>query len=577
MNPSRRNFLKKLPVAVSLPFTIAGIPINLMAENPLTKMARASFSNDRVLIILQMHGGNDGLNMLIPVDAYEQYYSKRANIAIPAKNSIRKYIPVDSTLDLTKQIGFHPDMQAMKNMYDQGRVAIVQGVSYKHNNGSHFRGRDIMFMGGSADDYYESGWVGRYLTQEIAPQKYPEDFPNTAMPDPLAIEMGSDISLIFHQETSIPTSISINNPETFAELVGELEGFEDEQVDPRGIPPLNLQNSPYYNELEWILSLEDKSKDYAARMLEVYQKGGAPSVTYPEKYPFNAPGYSLNNPLTRQLQMVARMMAGGCKTKVFLLQIGGFDTHADQAEKYDPTMGSHAALMYHISSAMNSFQQDLRARGLEDRVLTITTSEFGRRVHSNGSYGTDHGTAGPVMIFGKGVKPGVHGDAFNVTQDGNNLGMQYDYRTVYSNIVKDWLLAGESEAIQNEKLNGIFPGLMTAEGTPNDNVKFEELPIVSSVITGNEDFIGDRFALEDCAPNPANDKTTVHFKINNTNHVSVNLINNQGKNVMVMVDDVYTPGSHKVEVDLSSMPAGNYIYQFKSGFYKDSKKLSIIR
>jgi hypothetical protein len=175
------------------------------------------------------------------------------------------------------------------------------------------------------------------------------------------------------------------------------------------------------------------------------------------------------------------------------------------------------------------------------------------------------------------VKPGVHGDAFNVTQDGNNLGMQYDYRTVYSNIVKDWLLAGESEAIQNEKLNGIFPGLMTAEGTPNDNVKFEELPIVSSVITGNEDFIGDRFALEDCAPNPANDKTTVHFKINNTNHVSVNLINNQGKNVMVMVDDVYTPGSHKVEVDLSSMPAGNYIYQFKSGFYKDSKKLSIIR
>ena len=139
-------------------------------------MAAAS-NNDRVLIILQMHGGNDGLNCLIPVEKYDEYYSRRANIAIPAKNSVRKYIPLDSTIASDAQVGLHPDMQAMKGLYDQGRLTVVQGVSYKNNNGSHFRGRDIWFMGGSADDYLQSGWVGRYLQGEFAPQKYPEDFP----------------------------------------------------------------------------------------------------------------------------------------------------------------------------------------------------------------------------------------------------------------------------------------------------------------------------------------------------------------------------------------------------------------
>src|SRR5690606_23272499 len=158
------------------------------------------------LIILQMHGGNDGLNSLIPVDSYEQYYSRRPNIAIPAKNSARKYIALDSTLPLDTQVGLHPDMAAMKAMYDTGRVSFVQGVSYKNNNGSHFRGRDIQFMGGSSEDFYSSGWVGRYLEGEIGTKKYPEDFPNDEMKDPLAIEMGSDVSLIFHQEFNIPMS-----------------------------------------------------------------------------------------------------------------------------------------------------------------------------------------------------------------------------------------------------------------------------------------------------------------------------------------------------------------------------------
>lgn len=566
MNHSRRNFLRKLPLAMSIPFTIGNIPIRVMGENAMRRMAQMS-TNDKVLVILQMHGGNDGLNCLIPVEAYDLYYSKRANIAIPAKNSTRKYIELDSTLPSPAQVGLHPDMQAMKELYDIGRLNVVQGVSYKNNNGSHFRGRDIWFMGGSADDYESSGWIGRYLQKEYDPKSYPEDFPNAEMPDPLAIEMGSDVSLIFHQEGNIPTSISLNNPEAFARLVQELEGFVDEEVDPRGLPPESLRDSPYWQELDWILSLEDKSKDYAERLYQVWLAGKESAISYPETYPFNAPGGSLRNGLTPQLKLVARLLGGGCKTKVFLVKIGGFDTHADQVEKYDPTMGGHAALMYHISSAMKAFQEDLRARGMEDRVLTITTSEFGRRIPSNGSYGTDHGTGGPMFIFGKGVVPGVVGNVPDLNK--SNVEMQYDYRVVYANIMRDWM-----GVTSDENMNFIFKDIMT--GT-SDGAVFEPLPIATQNILGTDDFVSSRFSLDDCFPNPAKDKTTFQFKVNSAYQVQIDLFNLEGKKVRSLVNGTYNPGTHRVEVSVEDLPPGNYIYEFKSGFFKESKKLVIVQ
>jgi hypothetical protein len=384
--------------------------------------------------------------------------------------------------------------------------------------------------------------------------------------------------LLFHQEGNIPTSftLSSNGPDDLTNLEGF---FEDQAVDPRGIPPEYLKDSSYYKELKWILDLEDKTEDYTKRLRDVLSSTSDPSVVYPSSYPFNAPNGSKTNRLREQLMLVARLLAGGCKTKVFLVKIGGFDTHADQVEKYDPTMGSHAALMYHVSTSMKAFQEDLRARGIEDRVLTITTSEFSRRVNSNGSYGTDHGTAGPMFIFGKGVKPGVIGDAFLTNASGTNLAMQYDYRVVYANLLRDWMLVDDS------KLNKIFPdgaaenddtkGLMTT-GT-SDGTVFEELPLAQQVILGTEGFIGDRFSLEDCYPNPAKDKTTIHFKVNSAYHVTVSLFNNNGKKVMTMVDGVYNPGEHKVEVNLTGMPSGNYVYQLKTGFYEDAKKLVIVK
>ena len=572
----RRDFLKKIPIAAGASLTLNSIPLRVMAEKGHFLRLAETSTNDRVLIILQMHGGNDGLNTIIPVDQYELYYSRRANIAIPAKNSIRKYIPLDSTLATEDQVGLHPDMLAAKDLYDRGRMSVVQGVSYPNNNGSHFRGRDIWHMGGGPDDYYSSGWVGRYLQKEIEPLTYPDDFPNDDCPDPLAIELGSDVSLIFHQEGNIPTSISLpGNPESFANLVDTLEGFEDKLIDPRGKPPTNLDNTPYGKEINWILGLEDKTEDYAARLLEVYNAASETSVTYPEVYPFNAPSNSLRNPLSSQLQLIARLLDGGgagqgVKTKVFLARIGGFDTHADQVESYDPTMGGHATRLYHISAAMKAFQDDLRARGIEDRVLTVTTSEFGRRIDSNGSFGTDHGTGGPMMLFGKGVNPGVFGTNQDLANGEGNVEMQYDYRQVYANILKDWMQVDE-DIIANDVFFGNFIDGPKVDGSGS----YEPLPVAVSEITSVEGFFNERFKITNLYPNPAADSFQLSYFINSENYVVVKLYDMKGRMVKELYNKREIAGEHSLKLYTNGINPGTYIIKLESGLLKESKKLII--
>lgn len=565
----RRKFIKKVAAAAGGTIALNNVPVKAMAQpSPFIRLAGQS-DTDRVTVIIQLHGGNDGLNAIIPVEQYDLYYSRRANIAIPAKDSSRSYIPLDSTLPTADQVGLHPDMIGAKSLYDRGRMTIVQGVSYPNNNGSHFRGRDIWHMGGGFNDYFSSGWAGRYLQQEYAPQTYPNDFPNAEMQDPLAIEIGSEVSLLFHQSGNIPTSISLpGNPQSFANLIDSLEGFDDLLIDPRGKPPTALENSPYGQELNWILGLEDKTEDYAGRLLEVYNNSSEPTVTYPETYPFAAPAGSLRNGLTSQLQLVSRLIAGGAKTKVYLVRIGGFDTHADQVESHDPTMGGHAALMYHLTSAMDAFQKDLKSRGIEDRVMSVTTSEFGRRVASNGSFGTDHGKGGPLMIFGRHANPGVVGTNPDMTL--SNVGMQHDYRQVFANLLKDWMKVDE-EVIKNDIFFSNFISGPKVEGVGN----YEPLPLVQDVITATEGFFGTRFHLDDAFPNPAIDFTNVSFAINSPSYVRLHILDQKGSQVKEILSEWKQAGSYDIRVDLSGLKPGMYLYQIESNLLKTSKKLII--
>ena len=565
----RRKFIKKLPLIGSAPFVLGSVPINVMSNNkPLQKLASLS-DNDKVLIILQMHGGNDGLNMLIPVADYDLYQFKRANIAIPARNSNRRFIPLDSTLAFQDQVGLHPDMIGMKELYDQGKVSVLQGVSYENNNGSHFRGRDILFMGGGSEDFISSGWIGRYLENEFP--GYPDAYPSAEMPDPLALEFGNQVSLIFHQSMNIPASISINNPNQFFDLVDGLEGFQDLQnVDPRGIPPASVENSPYGRELNWILGLEQKSDDYAERLKQLYDIGDqmSSSVVYPESYPF-AIGSRSRNPLTSQLQVISRLISGGSKTKVYLCRIGGFDTHADQVTNFDTTIGNHAALLYHISSAMKAFQDDLKERGIEDRVLTITSSEFGRQIASNGGFGTDHGRGGPVLMFGKWVVPGMNGTVPDLNQ--RTVQMQFDYRQIYSTILKDWFCVDSALVDGGSADSTMIRGDYQGRG--------ETLPLINTnFVTSTEDFINERYYLNDCYPNPVKDEVVFSFRVNRKMAVKLELFDIKGKLIRTILDwEEKEIGEHTIQYRLSGISPGKYIYRIdsKNKLLKGAKQLIV--
>src|SRR5690606_33715164 len=245
-------------------------------------------------------------------------------------------------------------------------------------------------------------------------------------------------------------------------------------------------------------------------LLQVYNQGKAldPNTTYPMTYPLNAPARFRNNNLSGQLQIIANLIHGGCKTKVYMVRLGGFDTHAQQVESYDATMGSHAALLYHISSAMKSFQDDLQARGIDDRVLSVTTSEFGRRIASNGSYGTDHGIGAPLLVFGKAVIPGVNGNNPNLNDD--NVAMQHDYRQVFATIMKGWMCVVPSLV---DSTGGIFAGDYQGRGSI--------LPLIGNTITSASSFIRKRFYLNNCYPNPASSSTTFSFYLNNDSEVEL--------------------------------------------------------
>lgn len=572
----RRNFLKKIGFAAGAPIAFHGVPLQLLAgNNDLQRLAQQS-TNDRVLIIMQMHGGNDGLNTVIPISNYDEYYSRRANIAIPHKVGNRTLIPLDSTVASQEQVGLHPDMNDFKHMYDVGKAAVFQGVSYENNNGSHFRGRDIWFMGGGANDYYSSGWVGRYLGTEYAPLSYPDDFPRDEMPDPLALEMGNDVSLLFHQTGNIPTSISLgNSPEGLLNRINGLDGFNEETgdnftVDDRGLPPDFLTNSPYGREMDWILGLEDKSEEYIKRLAEIYESASDTSVTYPSNYPFNAPQGAKTNGLRNQLALIARLLAGGIQTKVFLVKIGGFDTHADQVESYDPTMGSHAALLYHISSAMRAFQSDLQSRGLEDRVLTMTMSEFGRRIGSNGSYGSDHGTGGPMMMFGKGVKPGIYG--VNPDMSRSNVGLQFDYRQIVANVLNEWM--GVEKSVLSA---GIDNGIFTEDFIDGPNPQggnYEPMNLIKEVILSEKEHIKKNYRIEAVYPNPASKYTQAKIFVNNYQEVVVQLINVEGVTVSQIKRSV-APGDHTFSFVLDGLSPGYYFIKAKSQMLNDTKRLII--
>ncbi|MFK7921338.1 MAG: DUF1501 domain-containing protein [Bacteroidia bacterium] len=448
---NRRKFIKGVGKAsLAAPLLVNGMPINVLGKSSFLSSFSCEEINDRAVVIIQLGGGNDGLNTLIPLDQYGLYRNVRPNVGI-RDTGLRKYTQLDSTLPSSQQIGIQPDFMAMKGLYDEGKVNFIMDVCYPNPNKSHFKSTDIWWSGkdGTTASETGSGWVGRYLDKRYP--NFPTAYPNTDIEDPFGIQMGTNTTTLgFFRDSGIPVGIPLgNNPIDFFDQVNTTGGTL----------PISAGSSHYAKELNFINNMELTANSYASRLATVYNQGSN-SATYPDTYYAGTPGVTQNR-LAPQLKTIARLLSGGSKTKVFLAYLGGFDHHGGQVTSSDPSKGVHATLLYHLSEAISAFQKDLQGLGLEDKILTLTFSEFGRTVPQNGSLGTDHGTSAPMMLIGKGIKPGVTGNNPNLSDTTNNNfnTFQHDYRSVFTTVLQDWLgantnslTAAELDTFEQNKL-----------------------------------------------------------------------------------------------------------------------------
>ena len=402
----RKDFLKNTMAGVVLPAFINGISLRALAGTPAAHALSRYMNDDKVVVLLQLAGGNDGLNTVIPLDQYSAYTAARSNIALP-EDKVLRLNGFDGT-------GLNPAMTDMQQLFNDGKLGIVQAVSYPKPNFSHFRATDIWMTGADSDKILNTGWAGRYLGDVY--KGFPDNYPSKDMPDPLAIQVGSVVSATF-QGPAFTMGLAISNPSSFYNLI---EGKVN--VD---------SNSRWGEQLDYIEEMSQKTDQYAGVIKAAALKIPKQSAKYP------APG---KNPLADQLKIVARLIAGGLKTKVYMVNTGSFDTHAKQTET-DTTTGNHAKLLQRVSEAIGAFMDDVQFLQIQNRVMGMTFSEFGRRIKSNASGGTDHGAAAPVFYFGHGIKPGIIGvnPTLPATATVNdNVPMQHDFRSLYASMLTGW-------------------------------------------------------------------------------------------------------------------------------------------
>ncbi len=436
-----------------LPVLVDGYGARAFARQSAFMQALSGLAglNDRVLVLIQLNGGNDGLNTVIPLDQMSRYKTLRSNIAIAEDKVLR--------LNNSLTTGLHPAMTGLQRLWNDGKLSITQSVSYPQPNFSHFRSSDIWFTGADSNKTLTTGWMGRYLDEKYP--DYPDKYPSSQNPDPLAIQIGAVASTALLGPAQ-SMAIALQNPDTFAQLVGDKPSID---------PNLNL-STPAGRHIAYIRQQQLSSVAYAGQIKAAAGKGK------------NLVTYATPNPLADQLKIVARLIHGGLQTKIYYVSIGGFDTHAAQVVGTDTTTGAHANLLKYLSDGVKTFMDDLKAMGLEDRVVGMTFSEFGRRAISNNSLGTDHGVAAPLFVFGSAVKTQMIGKNPDLNDlDNNNIKMQTDFRQVYATLLADWL--GEGQPVLTDVLSR----------------DFTNLPIFKQVVTGVEELS----ASLRIYPNPAKD------------------------------------------------------------------------
>jgi uncharacterized protein (DUF1501 family) len=404
---SRRDFIKSTAM-FSIPFTLGGFRLFGLSSQHAPLLTD---ENDKILVLVQLQGGNDGLSTLFHAGQYANLNAVRNNIMIP-ENTI---------LNFHNGYGFHSAMQGMKDVWDMESLGIVQNVGYPNQNRSHFRSTDIWNTASSAEIFETKGWIGRFYDLDYS--DYPNGYPNTANPHPFALTMGKIVSETC-QGINANYSLSLLDPFNPGTALVSAGG--------------DIPNNCYGDALSFVNDTVSQTNAFAAVISAAANAGNNLSPKWG----------SLTTELSKKLKNVARLISGGLKTKIYIVQLGGFDTHDNQAVGGATTTGIHSDLLKELSDAICAFQDDLKLLHVDDKVVGMTYSEFGRRIRSNAALGTDHGTAAPVFLFGSCIQNQIMGDHPVIdTQVGieDGVPMQFDFRNVYGTILSQWLGASETE------------------------------------------------------------------------------------------------------------------------------------
>jgi uncharacterized protein (DUF1501 family) len=509
----RRSFLRQATMGAVLPAFFGKYDVKALANAPWLD-GLATTDTDRVLVLVQLFGGNDGINTVVPLDQLSALGTVRNNILLPENRLL--------ALNGVSDAAFHPSLSGFRELFNEKKLSIVQSVGYPSQHFSHFRSTDIWM---SASDPFEnvySGWLGRYLQTEFP--NFPNNFPNTLMPDPLALQIGAQLTLSAQGEGT-PMGMSLSASGEFYDI-----GDDDDSFPVGGFAA---------GELAHIRQVARQTHRYGDVVKQAHGRGQ------------NLATYPAQNALADQLKIVARLVKGGLKTRVYLVTLGGFDTHADQVFGNDTTQGTHATLLQTLSESVTAFQRDLEQMRLNDRVLGLTFSEFGRRVRSNASLGSDHGAAAPLFLFGSRLFGGILGTNPTIIPNMDisaNLPMQYDFRSVYASVLKDWFCVSDTN--------------LTAIMGRN----FQQLRLINApncTTTGLETPEKDAHSISNY-PNPFVEHTTLSFKTQ-SGQTLIQIFNTEGQLLFVPVDGIFAEGSHQIRLNTEGWPNGIYYARLQNG------------
>lgn len=407
---SRRDFIKHASLYSAL---------GIVAPQFLTHTVEAAvqsiqgFDSDRVLVVVQLGGGNDGLNTLVP-HTDDAYHRARPSIGLQKNNLLK----------ISDDLGFNKSLVGLKELYDRGELGIIQGIGYPNPDRSHFRSMEIWHTASDSNEYESTGWIGRYFDHECSGSARPQ----------VGVAIGKERPQAF--ESVKGYGVAFEDPTRFGWQEGE--GHDTaanfKHLNSPEISAASNENLDFLRHVTSNAILSSKEVNEAAER--------AKRDMEPNR----------GRPVNQTLANVAALIKADLATRIYYVSSSGFDTHANQ-------LGQHTNLLTEVGNSLLEFQNQLKKDGTADRVTTMVFSEFGRRVKENKSGGTDHGTAAPMFMMGSHVKAGLHGRTPSLTDlDEGDLKYTTDFRNVYANVLDDWFKT-DSKEVLGKKFDGL--GLIT--------------------------------------------------------------------------------------------------------------------